>query len=119
MLSRPTFAQLNIVSTRWKLQETIILVVEILTRSTVRWHSCPPQVNRPQPVSLYAEEAKVNPGVLNICQVHPPALVHFQSQPNLVLTLHILLQQLDGVHDVQVIPITCVMKHNWGVRALL
>lgn len=66
-----------------------------------------PQINRAQSVSLNAEEAKINSWVLHICQINASALVHFHAEPPLVLLLHILLQQVNGVHDVQVVTIAC------------
>ena len=58
-------------------------------------------------MSLYAEEAQIHSGVLHICQVDSPAFVHLQSQPDLVLPFHILLQQVYRIHYVQIITITC------------
>lgn len=64
-----------------------------------------PEIHRAESVSLYAEEAKIYSGVLYFCKINSPGLVHFHGQPHLVLLFYILLQQVDGVHDVQIVAI--------------
>lgn len=66
-----------------------------------------PEIHRAESVSLYAEEAKIHSGVLYFCKINSPGLVHFHGQPHLVLLFYILLQQVDGVHDVQIVAIPC------------
>ena len=66
-----------------------------------------PQIHWAQSVGLDAKEAQVNSGVLHICQVHSSALVHFHIKPSLILVLHILLEQMNGIHDVQIIAVAC------------
>lgn len=66
-------------------------------------------------MSLYAEEAQIHSGVLHICKIDPPAFVHLQSQPDLVLPFHILLQQVYGVHYVHIITITCRTESSLSV----